>query len=224
VRDLKIFIPIKEESQRVPNKNFRMFGDFPLYKHTLLKFKEFDVYVDADSQEVVDKIKNDSELGHVTPYLRHHALMDPDESVCNLILHFISRYNVLDPIAQMHVTSPFLQPETIREAHDILKDFQAEPEYNAIVGCNRVQSRFWREEDYGVAPINHNPLKLEQTQDLPPLYEENSSFYLFWPFLFKRNLSRVSSMPYFYETKFPENLDIDTEADWEMCTKLREIL
>ena len=47
---MKIFIPIKEISQRVPKKNFRLFDGAPLYKHTLYKLKDFEVYVDTDSE------------------------------------------------------------------------------------------------------------------------------------------------------------------------------
>ena len=44
-----IFIPIKEHSERVPNKNFRLFGDKPLYQHTIDKLSDFNVFVDTDS-------------------------------------------------------------------------------------------------------------------------------------------------------------------------------
>ena len=46
---MKIFIPIKENSQRVPGKNFREFGGAPLYKHTLYKLSNKSIYVDTDS-------------------------------------------------------------------------------------------------------------------------------------------------------------------------------
>ena len=41
-----VFIPIKEVSQRVPRKNFRLFKGVPLYKHVLRKYKNYKVYVD----------------------------------------------------------------------------------------------------------------------------------------------------------------------------------
>ena len=46
---LKIFIPIKKDSQRVPGKNFRIFNGEPLYKHTLLKYSKDEVWVDTAS-------------------------------------------------------------------------------------------------------------------------------------------------------------------------------
>ena len=50
-----IYIPIKENSQRVPQKNFREFNGKPLWEHTIDKLKDFEVVVDTDSQEIFDK-------------------------------------------------------------------------------------------------------------------------------------------------------------------------
>ncbi len=49
---MNVFIPIKHNSQRVPQKNFRLINEEPLYKHVLLKFSDFKVYVDTDSGEI----------------------------------------------------------------------------------------------------------------------------------------------------------------------------
>ena len=59
---MKIFIPIKEKSQRVPNKNFRLFNGIPLYKHTLYKLKDFEVWVDTDSDIILKEIEKDEKL------------------------------------------------------------------------------------------------------------------------------------------------------------------
>ena len=65
---MKIFIPIKEKSQRVPRKNFRLLGGVPLYRHTLLKLTEHEVYVDTDSDELIEEIKKDNKLKNVVPF------------------------------------------------------------------------------------------------------------------------------------------------------------
>ena len=57
-----IFIPIKENSQRVPRKNFREINGVPLYKHTLYKLSDYEVYVDTDSTEVILDIESDERL------------------------------------------------------------------------------------------------------------------------------------------------------------------
>ena len=68
-----------------------------------------------------------------------------------------------------------------------------------------------------MCPVNHNPVILQQTQDLAPFYEENSLFYIFNSSDFLKTQSRVGKNPYFFETTFPENIDIDWETDWELA-------
>ncbi len=211
-----IFIPIKEESQRVPNKNFRDFGGVPLWKNFLYKFKEDKVFVDTDSDKLISEIRDDDCLSNVVPYKRCKDLVGNEVSVCKLLENFINKYKIKDKFVQLHVTNPFLKRETVLHAFDMM-DF-----YDSIVSCNKLQTRLWRKELYGYTPVNHNPLKLEQTQDLPELLEENSCFYVMDPSVFKR-YGRIGENPHFYEVVYPENLDIDTEQDWAMCVKVSEL-
>ena len=39
---MKVFIHVKEKSERLPNKNFMQLGGVELYKRTLLKLKDFE--------------------------------------------------------------------------------------------------------------------------------------------------------------------------------------
>ena len=210
---MKIFIPIKEKSQRVPNKNFRNFKGEPLFKHTLLKLKDHNIYVDTDSQIVLKEVETDHRLKHVTAYQRNNNLQGHKVSVCDLIKNFITIYGMSEPIVQIHVTSPFLDVQTLEEAYSYMNN------HDSVVSCNVYNSRFWRKEKYGFCPVNHNPLKMEQTQDLPTIYEENSAFYIFCPKVIMTTGNRVGKNPYFYQIMSPESLDIDTEDDWKKAIK-----
>tara|TARA_R110002020_G_scaffold29001_1_gene91793 strand:- start:13216 stop:13863 length:648 start_codon:yes stop_codon:yes gene_type:complete len=215
---MKIFIPIKHLSQRVEGKNFRDFGGEPLFKHTLLKYVDDEVYVDTDSEKVIDLIRGDHRLANVIVSKRKDELRGHEVSVCDLIQDFIKTNNIRTNIVQIHVTSPFLKRETILKASELMD------KHDSVVACNVYRSRFWREETYGYCPVNHNPTKMEQTQDLPPLYEENSAFYIFDPNVMLKTNSRVGINPYFYGIMTPENIDIDIESDWNHAVGLREII
>ena len=213
---MKIFIPIKERSQRVPRKNFRSFNGVPLYKHTLYKLKDLEVYVDTDSDEILRQVREDKELSHVTAYKRADYLVGHRTSVCELIKYFIQKNDLRNKnICQIHVTSPFLELNTLTSAYKTL-----EGGYDSVVSCTTVQTRLWRKEDYGMCPVNHNPMKLEQTQELPVYYEENSLFYIFNSDILISTGNRVGRNPNFYATSFPENLDIDTEDDWDLIKNI----
>lgn len=213
---MTIFIPIKENSQRVPRKNFRLLDGMPLYKHTLYKLKDFKVFVDTDSREIAEEVEKDGRCTHVTVYKRKPNLIGDDVSVCDLIENFVAGRIQLSHFCQLHVTSPFLDVDILKSAFSKLNKG-----YDSVVSCNKVQSRFWRKESYGYCPVNHNPNKLEQTQDLPVFYEENSTFYIIDAVLFLKTKMRVGLNPYFYPLDFPMNLDIDTEDDWNLVKGIK---
>ena len=211
-----IFIPIKEISQRVPNKNFRKINNISLYKRCLYKLKQFNVYVDTDSERIISEIKEDKKLKHVTAYPRCNHLLGHKTSVCDIIDSFIDIHSIKNTtICQVHVTSPFLKAKTLLSAYKMMD------KYDSVVACNTYQNRLWRKESYGYSPINHNPLNLEQTQDLPVFYEENSLFYIFRSEDFKKTKLRIGVNPHFYPCGFPENIDIDTEDDWQLVKNMR---
>lgn len=207
-----IYIPIKENSQRVPGKNFREFQGKPLWEHTIDKLKDFQVVIDTDSQEIIDSCVNKD---WVTTYLRPIHLRGDKTSVVDLITNYFKDSDLNVWILQIHVTSPFLQVEMIKE----LQDKVTKENIDSAFSVNVIQNRFWRDEEYGLVPVNHNPTKLEQTQDLPTYYMENSGFYLF-----KRSVldygNRIGKHPKPIELKFPQNVDIDTEQDWEIVKLL----
>lgn len=213
---MKIFIPIKHESQRVPGKNFREFQGEPLYKHVLLKLSGFQVYVDTDSEQILEQLEVDNSLSHVRGYKRSEQLLGHTTSVCKLIQNFITQFSIRDEtLCQVHVTSPFLCTNTLINAREYMKGG-----YDSVVSCNVLQTRLWRKEKYGMCPVNHNPLNLEQTQDLPVFYEENSLFYIFNSDNMLKTGNRIGRRPCFYSVSFPENLDIDTEQDWSLIKKV----
>ena len=76
-----IYIPIKENSQRVPRKNFREFQGKPLWKNTIDKLKDFQVVVDTDSQEIINECESKD---WVTTYLRPEELQGDKVSVVYL--------------------------------------------------------------------------------------------------------------------------------------------
>ena len=210
---MNVFIPIKQNSQRVPGKNFREFKGVPLYQYAINNILETkhinEIYIDTDSEEVLEFYKDNI---NVIAYRRHPNLVGDTVSVCDLIKYCIVHNDIKnDYMIQLHVTTPLIKQSTIETACNLING-----DFDSIVACNKLQTRLWRKEDYGYCPVNHNPTRLEQTQDLPVYYEENSAFYVFSTDDFLRTNNRIGLNPYFYEMTFPENIDIDTEDDWNI--------
>jgi CMP-N-acetylneuraminic acid synthetase len=222
---VKLFIPIKGESVRVPRKNFRQFGYEPLYKFVISKFNakakkhKFRIYVDTDSDEIVEGLQD---YEFVTAYKRDPKLIGNEVSVNLLIRHFIDMCcTENDIVCQTHVTSPFLNVETVLDARRTLK-----LGFDSICSATRHQSRFWvwqgDDSTSPYMPLNHNPLELIPTQSLRPVYEENSAFYMFNAGAFILGNNRITANHLFNTISYPESIDIDTEADLEEA--LRHLL
>lgn len=223
---MKIFIPIKEKSQRVENKNFREFNSKELWLNQVEKFKDFEVFIDTDSDYIYDYYSGGKLNDNVTVYKREESLVGHDVSVNALIENWIKRFDFKNKefLCQIHVTTPFLNPQTIKLAILLNK-------HDSVFGADKIQARCWRQEVIDkrknkdrMIPINHNPMILEQTQNINPIYVDNSSFYVFTKKSFMTTKNRIGINPCPLWVKFPENLDIDTEEDWNMCIQINKLI
>ena len=207
---LAALVPMRHHSQRVPGKNYRPLAGKPLFQHildTLQAVPEIDtVIVDTDSEPVMDGVRRlypDVKLIQRPEHLR------ADDVPMNDILLYDTAQVQADFYLQTHSTNPLLKAETISRG---IKNFLAEyPKYDSLFSVTRLQTRlYWQD---GRA-INHNPLELLQTQDLPPVYEENSCIYLFTRENLERKKHRIGDSPLMFEIDADEAWDIDEELDF----------
>ena len=128
-----------------------------------------------------------------------------------ILIHDTSQVDA-DFYLQTHSTNPLLRPETISRAiHAFL---EAYPSYDSLFSVTRLQTRLW--DELGRA-INHNPDVLLQTQDLPPVYEENSCLYIFTRETLLARRHRLGYRPLMFEIDSQEAWDIDEELDFQIC-------
>jgi CMP-N-acetylneuraminic acid synthetase len=133
----------------------------------------------------------------------------------NKIIGYDLDHSDSDIYIQTHATNPLLKSETI--AHALKKFVEIEDEYDSVFAVNAFQSRFYTVSGEAV---NHNPDELIRTQDLPPLYEENSNFYIFTKDSFNKNQKRIGSTPYLFEMSRIESIDIDDEFSFHLAEML----
>jgi CMP-N-acetylneuraminic acid synthetase len=206
-------VPMRHHSQRVPGKNYRPLAGKPLYQHiieALLAAPEITtIMVDTDSEPVIEGLR--ANFPQVKIILRPENLRAPEMSM-NEILTYDTAQVEADFYLQTHSTNPLLKAETISAA--VQKFLGAYPAFDSMFSVTRLQTRLW---DSLTRAINHNPAILLQTQDLPPVFEENSCFYLFTRanLLAKRN--RLGERPLMYEIPRHEAVDIDEEFDFQLA-------
>ena len=203
-------VPMRHHSQRVPGKNYRLLAGKPLFHHiigTLLACHLIDeVVVDTDSQPVMQSLR---EVFPQVKILERPESLRSDTIPMNEILAYDTSQVEADFYLQTHSTNPLLRSESIQRA---LQTFLSSyPMYDSLFSVTRLQTRLW--DQLGRA-INHNPAILLQTQDLPPVYEENSCMYLFTrPTLLSRR-NRLGERPMMFEIDAAEAWDIDEELDF----------
>ena len=209
-------VPMRHHSQRVPGKNFRNLAGKPLFHYvleTLMQCPEINqIAVNTDSEVIQKDIqKNFPEIIVIDRPEKLRA----DTIPMNEILMYDTSQVSADLYLQTHSTNPLLRPATISKA---INEFRKQsPTYDSLFSVTRLQTRLW---DQNTLPVNHDPDVLLQTQDLPPIYEENSCIYLFTAENLKRRGNRIGESPMMFEIPVEEALDIDEEIDFQIADLL----
>lgn len=202
-------VPMRHHSQRVPGKNYRLLAGKPLYQHiveTLLVVPEIsEIVVDTDSDPVMDGLRE--HFPQVKIINRPENLRADDVPMNHILIHDTDQVPA-DFYLQTHSTNPLLKPETVSRA---IQSFLAEyPSRDSLFSVTRLQTRLYDKDGNA---INHNPKELLQTQDLPPVYEENSCLYIFTRANLIAKQHRISDHPMMFEIDADEAWDIDEELD-----------
>jgi CMP-N-acetylneuraminic acid synthetase len=207
---LAALVPMRHHSQRVQGKNYRPLAGKPLYQHlieALLAVPEISaIVVDTDSQPVIDGLRRD--FPQVRVINRPEQLRADTISMNEILIYDTSQLEA-DFYLQTHSTNPLLRPATISKAiQTFLVDF---PKHDSLFSVTRLQARLY--DQHGLA-LNHDPNILLQTQDLPPVYEENSCIYIFTRENLSLRSNRLGEKPLMFEIDAAEAWDIDEEIDF----------
>ena len=203
-------VPMRHHSQRVPGKNYRVLAGKPLFQHiieTLLAVPEIStIVVDTDSDPVMDGLR--AHFPQVQIINRPEHLRADDVPMNHILIHDTDQVPA-DFYLQTHSTNPLLKPETVSRAINLfLADY---PAHDSLFSVTRLQTRLYDKDGNA---INHNPRELIQTQDLPPIYEENSCLYIFTRENLIAKQHRISDRPIMFEIDAAEAWDIDEELDF----------
>jgi len=204
---------MRHHSERVPRKNFRDFAGHPLFQYILDSLQNCasidEIVVDTDSSRIRKGLEEHYPSVRIIDRPDH--LRAGTTPMNDVLLHDVETVDA-DFYLQTHSTNPLLQPETIADAIDTFID--RFPEYDSLFSVTKVQTRLW---DELARAVNHNPNILLRTQDLPPLYEENSCLYLFTKETLQDRHNRIGRRPYLYEIDRREAIDIDEEIDFRIA-------
>lgn len=204
-------IPIKSNSTRVKNKNFKLLGDKPLYRYIIdncIKAQCFDdIYVDTDSEDIKKYCRQNK-----IKWIDRIPALTLDSANGNDVFHYdIDNIDHYDFYFQLYATAPFLKPVTIRNCVDKLTHSS---KHDSILTATEEYGWFW----YKDQPVNYQPNILPRSQDSTPVIKETTGLYGISKPAYIRYKSRVGATPYFYIIRDrKESIDLDTYEDFVLA-------
>jgi CMP-N-acetylneuraminic acid synthetase len=209
-------VPMRHGSERVRGKNHRLFAGQPLYRHIVSSLLACDsiaeIVIDTDSEPIWQDVTE--KFPEVRLIDRPEHLRDGAVPMNEVIRHDAVEVHA-DHYLQTHSTNPLLLPATIEA---MIERYLTELErYDSLFSVTRHQKRYWTQAR---VPLNHDPANLLRTQDLPPLYEENSCAYLFSRQLILERGNRIGESPQLFEIDPIEAWDLDEEHDFLIAEAL----
>lgn len=211
------FIPIKENSERVPGKNLRTLNGKKLYMYIFEHVKEAnvfdDVYVDTNSKEVAEAAEK---MGFIAIDRKPELLLNSANGN-DLIVHHAEQYPQYDYYFQLFATAPYMQPKTIKEC------------YNKLLASEKYDSCFTAVANHGFYwlngnPVNYQPGILPRSQDMTPVIEETTGLYGISKSALNRYRCRIGAEPYIYYVSKFEAIDINTEEDFKIAEQIGKII
>lgn len=215
-------LPMKGNSERVPNKNLKLFNGKPLFHviiDKLITSKYINkVIINTDSDLIADSAINAfKDFVYINKRPKN---IQGDFVSMNKIIEYDLNNSVSDIYIQTHSTSPLLSIKSLDSA--IGKMIRKSTDFDSIFSVTKIQTRFYNKK--GV-PFNHDSKELLRTQDLEPLFEENSGFYIFTKDSFKNaDNKRIGLNPLMFEIDKIEAIDIDEPSDFIIAETLHKLL
>ena len=201
-------VPMKLNNRRLPQKNTKPFTNGkPLCWYilsTLLKIKEIDeVYVYCSNPDIKEFIPEGIR------YLQRSPSLDQDTTKMNEVLQCFAKDVPADVYVMTHTTAPFISFNSIKKG---LLAVQS-GEYDSAFAAKLLQDFLWKDGK----PFNYELDAIPRTQDLPPLYEETSGFYIYTKSVITELNRRIGNKPFIVEVGEIESIDIDELEDFMLA-------
>ena len=205
-------VPMKGHSERVPGKNMRPLCEHPLFHCIVMSLQDSKyitwIVIDTDSQEIAQNALK--HFDQVSILDRPEAIRGDFVSMNTIIAYDLSQIEG-EHFLQTHSTNPLVTTATIDRAIEYY--FNGLETHDSLFSVTRHQTRLYWQDGW---PINHNPQELLRTQDLEPIYEENSCLYIFSRTSFLQSGNRrIGLKPQMFEMDKLEAVDIDEEQDFK---------
>ena len=149
-------------------------------------------------------------------YLKRSEMLDQDTTKMNEVLKAFAKDVPADIYVMTHTTAPFISEISIKKGLDAV----VSEKFDSSFAAKKLQDFLWRD---GV-PFNYDLENIPRTQDLPPLYEETSGFYIYRENVINEMGRRIGNKPYIVEIGEVESIDIDEPEDFMIADAIYNFL
>ena len=201
-------VPMKLNNRRLPQKNTMSFTNGkPLFFYilnTLLNTKDIDdVYVYCSDENIKKYIPKD------VKFLRRSKTLDQDSTKMNEVLSDFANDVDADIYVMTHTTAPFISMNSLLKGINSVKSGK----YDSSFAAKKLQDFLWKDGK----PFNYQLDNIPRTQDLEPLFEETSGFYIYKKEVIKKLNRRIGNNPFIVEVNEIESIDIDELQDFQIA-------
>lgn len=198
-------VPMKLNNRRLPQKNTKRFTNGkPLCSYilsTLLEIDKIDeVYVYCSNPEIKEFIPNK------VKFLQRSESLDKDTTSMTEVLTCFTKEVPADIYVMTHTTAPFISKESIQKGLESV----VSGKYDSSFAAKKLQDFLWMEGK----PFNYTLDNIPRTQDLRPIYEETSGFYIYTHDVMTELHRRIGENPFIVEIGEIESIDIDEAEDF----------
>ncbi len=209
-----IFIPIRQGSKGIPNKNLRILGGKPLVCwviDTLLSMNipSSSIWVATDSI-LSAEILHGRYGNKVNIFIRGKSTATDISPVIDVIREFIDKVKLADDTKFIltQATSPFTSVEDFYRLLSAMSSDRAD----SFVSCCRVKRFVWSED--GI-PLNYTIENKPLRQQYKGILLEYGAFYATKIGRIKQSRVLLSGKIEVVETSYATMIDIDEESDWQ---------
>lgn len=216
----KVFTIVKENSERVPSKNFVEIGGKPLWRWLVDELKPYDIYINTDSEVLIKELSGASNVTTIKRSDKHikweENAKELGSPVLDMVQEFVANYTQKDELfALVHVTSPFLTSSSLEKA---FLEMEKNPDCFSIHSVKRIQDAVMQVVDGELVPVNFTFEKVNRTQDLKPYYQSLGAFFILNSTKFvENNNKRLTRKSTVFELSPIESVEIDNIDDLEFA-------
>lgn len=206
-------ITIRSGSQRVKNKNLKKFCSKNLLEYkidVLKKVKSIDkIIINTDSEEAIEISKK-----HNIGFKRREAYFASSNCPNSEFWKNIAENTLSEFILFTHCTNPLIKKSTYEKFIDNF--IENKKKFDSFNSVTEVKEFLFLDKK----PINFDPSKSPNSQDLPDVIKLNFAINILTTKLMANKKSLIGNNPFFYKISAEEGYDINTTLDFEFAEYL----